>query len=61
MARELQPILASSKSTFQWYLDNLERLAYYGLDMDDLTTLRESITSIENILNRLDVTPEKEA
>ena len=50
------PILASSKSTFNWYLDNLTRLGYYHISTDDWNTLKSSIEAIQTIIDKLEVT-----
>jgi len=52
------PILASSKSTFDWYLDNLVRIGFYHISQDDYKTLHDSLESIKNILDKLEVVEE---
>ena len=51
-------ILPSSKSTFEWYLDNLQRIGFYGISHDEHKKLNYALATINDILNSLPVSME---
>lgn len=53
--RELTPILPSSKSTFEWYTDNLIRLSLYGISQEDRDKLDKARADIYEIINKLPI------
>lgn len=48
-------ILKESQNTFQWYLDNLQRLGFYDITLKQYITLKTSIDNIEQILNSIEI------
>ena len=48
-------ILNSSQATFQWYLDNLQRIGFYDITPEQREVLKTSIDNIEEILTSIPV------